>query len=1067
METGNHFKNAANPKSLTSRGNLLQRIFLLFAVFWISASGMFAQDIKKDEWKILWMVFTNTQFSGVSTSISDEEYDKIYNQAIKFETFVEKAAPWLDLKITVVKNSAPIIKTAWDINYGPFLQKHDEDVFLELNKYGCDDYDAVIVVADLTALRSQTTYAGLSWGWDLYSFIPFFRDLPLQDEGYPWFEPHTEQVFVHEWLHQIEWWFGSLGYTVPDLHDNATYGFPNSNENGWGDWYNAYLRNELQGGVSTGIHPDWWKLSPTKLAASTCKTPPDYDIALPAPTTEWQRGSFHIASDACYVYRVEVTSGASYEFNIRPQLNTKEYLYDGSGTLLAESSPLGDAQNIRYEFNYSGYAYVQVEGESSGNYDYEYRMFHTYTVMASAGSGGKIEPSGLIPVVNGNAQTFTFTPDNGYEIDQVLVDDIVNTAAKESRYYIFPDVTNNHTIHVTFKPDGTPSITPPIVITQAATNITQTTATLNKSVTSGSETITEQGFEYKTPDASSWQTSISGTLTNLTANTEYQFRAYAKTASGTTYGNTLTFSTVSDVPAQPLTITSPTYGATYQCGDWVNIFVSGYTGADWQEALELHYSCLVGEPQPTNDDEPSICKFTAYPRAEDAYSFTFSPETPSIWAGHWVKLIAHNKKDDTWSAPQYIRIAAISYDMTVSVSEGNLCTQVGVQKLNITSLKVTGYLNGTDILCLREMAGSDINGGSSPGNLAILDLKDAFIVSGGGYYYNINNILYYPTSNNTIGDYMFYNCSKLKSITLPSSVTSIEGYAFQFSGLTGISIPSNITSISSYAFANCVNLAGVTIENGPTTLSFSGYNTFTGSNIKTLHLGRNISNSTSSTSIPFYGKNTLTSLTMSGYVTSIGYCAFQGCSGLSAEVTIPSSVTSIGVSAFDGCVTLSAVTIGENVETIESSAFNQCRALTAVTIPPKVTTIGGGAFSNCDNLANVTIENGPTTLSFSGANTFTGSNIKTLHLGRNISNSTSSTSIPFYGKNTLTSLTIGRYVTSIGYNAFYDSGLKEIHSLNPTPPNATLNCFSNVYATCTLYVPAGGSFDLYKVATEW
>ena len=107
---------------------------------------------------------------------------------------------------------------------------------------------------------------------------------------------------------------------------------------------------------------------------------------------------------------------------------------------------------------------------------------------------------------------------------------------------------------------------------------------------------------------------------------------------------------------QTLTITSPGYGDTYHCGDWINIFVSGYTGSDWQEALELVYSCLVGEPQHTNSDEPNTYKNIAYPRQEAAYSFTFSPESPSVWDGHWVKLIAHNKKNDTWSAPQYVRI---------------------------------------------------------------------------------------------------------------------------------------------------------------------------------------------------------------------------------------------------------------------------------------------------------------------------------------------------------------------------------------------------------------------------
>jgi len=47
MESRDHFKNAANSKSLTSRGNLLQRIFLLFAVFWISVVSAFAQDLIK------------------------------------------------------------------------------------------------------------------------------------------------------------------------------------------------------------------------------------------------------------------------------------------------------------------------------------------------------------------------------------------------------------------------------------------------------------------------------------------------------------------------------------------------------------------------------------------------------------------------------------------------------------------------------------------------------------------------------------------------------------------------------------------------------------------------------------------------------------------------------------------------------------------------------------------------------------------------------------------------------------------------------------------------------------
>ena len=90
------------------------------------------------------------------------------------------------------------------------------------------------------------------------------------------------------------------------------------------------------------------------------------------------------------------------------------------------------------------------------------------------------------------------------------------------------------------------------------------------------------------------------------------------------------------------------------------------------------------------------------------------------------------------------------------------------KKYQITNLTVTGDLNGTDIRYIREMAGRDVNGNSTLGELSILDLSGANIVAGGSsYYYD------YTTSLNEIGILAFSDCKGLTSIIIPNSVTSI------------------------------------------------------------------------------------------------------------------------------------------------------------------------------------------------------------------------------------------------------------------------------------------------------
>jgi len=111
--------------------------------------------------------------------------------------------------------------------------------------------------------------------------------------------------------------------------------------------------------------------------------------------------------------------------------------------------------------------------------------------------------------------------------------------------------------------------TPPTVTTNTVIGLTQTTATLNGTVIAGTETISNQGFEWKLASASAWNTqpatgiNPSYQLTGLTDNTAYQYRAFATTATNTYYGTTQNFSTLAIVPP---TVTTNTVSGLTQIG---------------------------------------------------------------------------------------------------------------------------------------------------------------------------------------------------------------------------------------------------------------------------------------------------------------------------------------------------------------------------------------------------------------------------------------------------------------------------------------------------------------------
>ena len=316
-----------------------------------------------------------------------------------------------------------------------------------------------------------------------------------------------------------------------------------------------------------------------------------------------------------------------------------------------------------------------------------------------------------------------------------------------------------------------------------------------------------------------------------------------------------------------------------------------------------------------------------------------------------------------------------------------------------------------------------------------------------------------PPSVTSIGNYAFYYCSGLTSITIPEGVTSIGNYAFsECSGLTSVTIPEGVTSIGNKAFAGCSGLTSITIHEGVTSIGYNAFSRCSG----------------------------LTSITIPEGVTSIGYGAFHQCTGLTS-ITLPSSVVSIGTGVCELCPSLTSIHISDldswlnknfasnplsyahhlflnNVEITEivfpegmttiGNAFSGCTGLTSVTIPSSVTSIGNSAFRGCSGLTSISI---PSSVTSIGENAF--SNCSGL----------TSLSIP----NSVTSIGYcafkGCYsVTSIGETAFANcEDLEVVTCLATTVPSTKSAAFANSYVEyATLKVPAS-AIETYRTTEPW
>ena len=328
-----------------------------------------------------------------------------------------------------------------------------------------------------------------------------------------------------------------------------------------------------------------------------------------------------------------------------------------------------------------------------------------------------------------------------------------------------------------------------------------------------------------------------------------------------------------------------------------------------------------------------------------------------------------------------------------------------------------------------------------------------------------------PSSIKTINQYCFYDCSKLTSVTL-SYVTTIGYGAFRHCGFTSLTIPSNVTSVDTFAFRYCYSLTTITFSSSSTSLGGSILGSCTAlttinfasmSNVLGYYFGNagaeegtSVTQNGSSYKIP---SSLRTVRITSG---SVPAYAFQNVSFLTTVTYSGSSTVGAYACANSG---VSSVSLG-SATSIGNYAFNNCSSLTSITIPNTVTSLGTYAFAS-SNLASVTYTTTCRITTIS-AYAFYSTELSSLTIP------TSVTSIGNYAYSNcenFTSITIPTSVTSIGYGAFqYCRGTTTV-TFTSTSKVATISDNAFQYTNfSSITIPASvtsiGDYALYSASVS-
>ena len=302
------------------------------------------------------------------------------------------------------------------------------------------------------------------------------------------------------------------------------------------------------------------------------------------------------------------------------------------------------------------------------------------------------------------------------------------------------------------------------------------------------------------------------------------------------------------------------------------------TKTEWKQKIDP----ITQQPMVDNEGNPVMEEVEVEWRYNPCYADTYDTSWGSIAKEHPEQLY-YDKNFQTNTTPK----------IDLTENDAVACTDLNYQIIQGATVAYIGNQ------WLKEKTGADgkpISGEWVLGGSVNANNKDKGIFANNG---NIHTLVVKPSLMG-IGDYAFYRCSYLDSITLGNGLNTIGNGAFSdCTNMTAISldIGSNLNQIGDHAFYNCQSLGSFTL---PIQVSLIGDSAFEGC--------------TSLKSVDLCSAGNFNNLT------TLGWDLFKNCEALES-VTFPDKCTSpVYISTFEGCRSLKSISTRNNQITFPEEA---------------------------------------------------------------------------------------------------------------------------------------------------